>query len=96
MAKLTIFAHITAHPDKADLVKAELEKLVPVTRTEDGCVRYDLHQDNDDRAHFMFYETWETRDLWQAHMAAPHISAFGVATDGAVADFQLFEMTETE
>ena len=42
MAKLTIFAHITAHPDKADLVKAELEKLVPVTRAEDGWVRYDL------------------------------------------------------
>lgn len=95
MAALTIIAHITAQPDKIDLVKTELEKLVPVTRAEGGCLQYDLHQDNDDPAHFMFFENWETRDLWQAHMAAPHIKAFGAATDGAIEDFQLFEMTQT-
>lgn len=94
MTNLTIVAHITAHPDKVDLLTEELEKLVPFTRAEEGCVQCDLHQDNADPAHFMFFENWEKRELWQAHMSAPNIKAFGAATDGAVADFQLFEMTQ--
>ena len=93
MSKLTIVAHITAAPDHVDLVKAELEKLVPITLKEAGCIQYDLHQDNDNPAHFMFFENWESRDLWQAHMQAPHLAAYMAATDGKVADFTLYEMT---
>ena len=70
MSKLTIVANIHANPDKVDLVKTELEKLIPTTRAETGCIQYDLHQDNTDPAHFMFFEIWESRDLWQEHMEA--------------------------
>jgi quinol monooxygenase YgiN len=56
MAKLTIVANITAKADKIDLVKTELEKLIDITRAEEGCINYDLHQDNENPAHFMFYE----------------------------------------
>lgn len=79
MAQLTIVANIHAHPDKIDLVKTELQKLVAITRAEAGCLQYDLHQDNDDPAHFLFYENWRSRDLWQAHMNAPHLTAYGQA-----------------
>ena len=71
MPKLTIVANIQANPDKIDLVKAELEKLVPITRAENGCLQYDLHRDNEDPGHFLFYENWESRELWQTHMNAP-------------------------
>ena len=93
MAKLTIVAHIKAHTDKADLVKVELTKLVAPTLAEEGCLQYDLHQDNDDPALFMFYENWESRALWQQHMNAPHLAAYAKATEGAVADFTVREMT---
>ena len=93
MSKLTIVANIHAHPSKIDLVAAELEKLVPLTRTEPGCIQYDLHRDNNNPAHFMFYENWESRELWQAHMGAPHLAAYMKATEGAVVDFVLNEMT---
>ena len=93
MSKLTIVANIHAKADKVDLVKAELEKLIAITRAEAGCLQYDLHQDNDNPAHFMFYENWETRDLWQTHMGAPHLAAYMEATDGAVENFALNEMT---
>jgi len=89
---LTILANIHAKKDKADLVRAELEKLIALTRQEEGCLQYDLHQDNENPAHFMFYETWENRALWQAHMNAPHLAAYMNATDGAVATFTLNEM----
>ena len=93
MSKLTIVAHITAKSDKIEFVKAELEKLIDITRSEEGCVQYDLHQDNETPAHFMFYENWESRELWQAHMNMPHLKDYMAATDGAVEAFTLHEMT---
>lgn len=93
MPKLTIVASIHAEPDRVDLVKGELEKLVPITRGEEGCLQYDLHRNNEDPTHFLFYENWETRDHWQAHMNAPHLAAYRKATEGAIAGFALYEMT---
>lgn len=93
MAKLTIVANIKANPDKIDLVKAELLKLIDITRAEEGCINYDLHQDNENPAHFLFHENWESRELWQTHMQAPHLAAYMEATDGAVEEFTLNEMS---
>ncbi|MBB6430334.1 putative quinol monooxygenase [Algisphaera agarilytica] len=96
MPKLTIVANIHAIPDQIDRVKAELEKLIPITRAEAGCLQYDLHQDNDDPAHFLFFENWESRELWQHHMNAPHLAAYLEATEGAVAEFTVDEMTQVD
>ncbi len=91
--KLTIVARIEADPGRVELVKTELSRLIEPTLNEAGCIQYDLHQDNDDPAVFLFYENWESRELWQAHMDSPHIAAYARATAGAVADFSLLEMT---
>ena len=93
MAKLTIVANIKAHEDKIELVKAELLKLVDITRAEEGCINYDLHQDNENPAHFMFFENWETRELWQTHMGNQHLQDYMAATEGAVVEFTLNEMS---
>ena len=93
MSKLTIIGSITANEDKIDLVKAELEKLVPITRAEEGCIQYDLHQDNENPSFFLFYENWESRELWQTHMQTPHLATYMAATEGAVANFTINEMT---
>lgn len=93
MARLTIVAHITAKTDKAELVKRELLKLIDSTRAEKGCINYDLHQDNENPAHFLFYENWESRDLWQAHMGNQQLKDYMEAVEGAVEDFTLHEMT---
>ncbi len=94
MSKLTIVAHIHAKPEKVDLVKIELLKLIETTRTEKGCLNYDLHQDDENSAHFLFFENWESREIWQAHMEAPHIVAFLETTEGAVENVTLTEMTQ--
>jgi quinol monooxygenase YgiN len=96
VSQLTIVANIHTHPDKVDLVKAELEKLIPVTRAEAGCIQYDLHQDNENPAHFLFYETWASRELWQAHIQAPHIGAWRKVAESAVAEFTINEMTRVD
>ena len=90
---LTILAQITAVEGKEAFVRTELEKLIEITRAEKGCIQYDLHVDNENAGFFVFYETWENRELWQTHMAAPHLAAYMAATDGAVTNFVLNEMT---
>ncbi|WP_153913025.1 putative quinol monooxygenase [Shewanella sp. TC10] len=94
MTKLTIVANIIAKADKVELVKTELLKLIEITRAEAGCINYDLHQDNENPAHFMFYENWETRELWQTHMGNTHLAQYMSATEGAVEQFILNEMTQ--
>ena len=92
--QLTIVARIEANADKVELVKAELLKLIPITLAEAGCIQYDLHQDNDNPTVFVFYENWESRELWQQHMNNTHLKAYMQATEGAVASFMLNEMTQ--
>ncbi|MGR5300257.1 putative quinol monooxygenase [Vibrio alfacsensis] len=75
------------------MVKAELLKLIDVTRAEEGCINYDLHQDNENPAHFTFYENWESRELWQQHMGNEHLVKYMKATEGAVDVFTLNEMS---
>lgn len=93
MAELTIVANIIAAQNHTEEVKAELIKLIEFTRSEEGCINYDLHQDNDKPEHFMFYENWRTRELWQAHMEAQHLKDYLVATEGKVENFTLNEMS---
>ncbi|MCQ1059269.1 antibiotic biosynthesis monooxygenase [Photobacterium sp. ZSDE20] len=94
MTKLTIVANIIAKEDKIDLVKAELLKLIDITRAEEGCINYDLHQDNTNPAHFLFFENWTSRELWQQHMGNQHLTDYMAATDGCIEQFILSEMSQ--
>ena len=96
MSKLTIVARILAKEEKRELVKSELLKLIPITRAEKGCINYDLHQDNENPNLFLFYENWENRDLWQTHIDNDHLKQYMEATDGAVEEFILHEMTQID
>jgi quinol monooxygenase YgiN len=91
---LTIVARIEAKTEQLELVKTELLKLVAPTLKEAGCIQYDLHQDNENPAVFLFYENWESRSLWQAHMDNAHLAEYVKATEGAIASFTVNEMTK--
>ncbi|WP_028111682.1 putative quinol monooxygenase [Ferrimonas kyonanensis] len=93
MTQLTIVANIIAKTDQIERVKTELLKLIDTTRTEDGCINYDLHQDNNNPAHFLFYENWASREQWRAHMDNQHLKDYLAATEGAVDSFSVNEMS---
>jgi quinol monooxygenase YgiN len=93
MSKLTIIATIVAKQDNTDLVKAELIKLIAPTRFEEGCINYDLHQDNDNPAHFVFHENWESEALLEQHLASQHIADYMAATEGLIETFVINKMT---
>ncbi|MEM7288871.1 MAG: putative quinol monooxygenase [Pseudomonadota bacterium] len=93
MTTVTVIANIHAQKDKIELVKSELLKLIDITRAEEGCINYDLHQDNKNPAHFVFHENWTSSELLHAHLAAPHLASYLKAVEGAVEEFSINEMT---
>ena len=90
---LTIVARIGADPERVEFAEAELSKLIEPTLNEAGCIRYDLHRDNDDPAVLLLYENRQNRDPWQAHLSSLHVAAYAKATEGALAGFSPNEMT---
>ena len=93
MTALTIIANIIVKDEKIELVKKEMIKLIETTRAEEGCIQYLLHQDNEKPDLFTFYETWASREAWQAHRAMPHMVGYRATTEGAIASFTVNEMT---
>lgn len=92
---LTIVASIHAAEGRAEALHAALTALVAPTRAEAGCLAYDLHRNDTDPSHFLFYETWETREHWLAHMESPHITAHREANGALVDRADIWEMTRT-
>ncbi|MEM6884306.1 MAG: putative quinol monooxygenase [Verrucomicrobiota bacterium] len=91
---LTIVAIIESTDEGRDLVKAELIKLIEPTLKEEGCIQYDLHQDNENPNLFLFYENWVNRELWQIHMNNDNLAAFKQNTEGSLKDLTVHEMTQ--
>jgi len=80
--QLPIIVKFTVKKEKLDFFKSELFKILEPTREEDGCIRYDLHQDIENPNILMFYEVWETVSAWKAHDLQQHIVDFKRVTEG--------------
>ena len=72
---LTVIAILKAQPGKEAVVKQELLALIAPTRKEAGCINYDLHQDEENPARFIFHENWASKEQLDAHLARPHLQA---------------------
>ncbi|MEE2692992.1 MAG: putative quinol monooxygenase [Pseudomonadota bacterium] len=90
---LTIVAHINAKRGREALVFQELRNLIEPTRRENGCIQYDLYKDDNAPLHFLFFERWESRELWRAHMNTPHFKAYQRSVESAIDNFTVFEMS---
>lgn len=74
--KLTVVARVKAKPGKEEEVRKELLALTGPTRSEPGCINYDLHQDLDNPSVFMFYENWKSKEDLDKHMETAHFKAW--------------------
>ncbi|MHA2384439.1 MAG: putative quinol monooxygenase [Candidatus Thorarchaeota archaeon] len=85
-AKVTVIARIKVKDGMEEEVKKELMALVPLTRSEPGCINYDLHQLDDDRCTFMFHENWKSKGDLDKHLAMPYLKAFMEKAEGMLAE----------
>jgi len=90
--ELVIVARFNARPEKAEALEALLLALVEPSRADPGCVQYDLHRSRTEPGVFLFFERWESRELWQAHMKASHLAAFKTASVGLIEHAEILEM----
>ena len=82
LKKVTVLATIKAKKGLEETVKNEIQALIGPTRAEAGCLNYDLHQSCDDKAVFMLYENWVSKEDLDKHLATPYLQAFlGKAPD---------------
>ncbi len=58
-----------------ELAKALLE-LVPLSRKEEGCIRYDLFQEENAPETFMVFMSWTDHEALDKHNISPHIEVF--------------------
>jgi quinol monooxygenase YgiN len=58
--------------DKIEIVINLYEELVIATRKEDGCIKYELYQDETDTAVLTMIEEWEDKDALDKHMKTEH------------------------
>jgi len=93
---LTIVARIKAKPGQEDALGGELAKLIESTLVEAGCLQYDMHRDREDPGNFLFFENWETKEQWLAHMESPQLQAFKTAADDLVDTFELYQMEKVD
>ncbi|MEP7149269.1 MAG: putative quinol monooxygenase [Acidobacteriota bacterium] len=80
-ATVKVVAHLTARPDKIEETRAALLELIQPTRAEDGCILYELSQNNADPTDFTFIEEWTTDAALDTHLQSEHIRTFQSKAD---------------
>jgi quinol monooxygenase YgiN len=69
---LTVVAVFRARPGEELALGAALRAMLPPTRTEHGCLNYDLHEGNEPGL-FYFHETWTSEAHHRAHLDTAHV-----------------------
>ncbi|MFY0576304.1 putative quinol monooxygenase [Cystobacter fuscus] len=93
MSTLVVVATITAKAGQQEIVRSALERVVPPSRAEAGCLRYELHHDNSDTARFVMLEEWRGAEALRQHEATPHFQAL-IAAIGGLAQVHVAKLTK--
>lgn len=80
-----VVARVIAIPEKLDEVRAILIGLIEPTRQEEGCIKYELLQNQADPTDFTFVEEWTTADALDVHLASAHLEAASNKLESLVA-----------
>lgn len=71
MIRLNVFLKLENEQNK-DALKAIAAELVEKSRSDKGCVAYDLFESTTINSHLMICETWQTREDLEMHADAEH------------------------
>jgi quinol monooxygenase YgiN len=93
--KVTVLARFKAKGGLEEKAKQAILACVAPTRAEAGCINYDLHQDANDKAVFMLYENWVSKQALDEHLEMPYLKGLVAKADELFAepiDIALWEM----
>ncbi|GAB4377454.1 MAG: hypothetical protein Kow00121_26900 [Elainellaceae cyanobacterium] len=70
---IRVITHVTALSGKEVAAKTLLKELVEATRTEPGCLDYELLQSSVAPNDFVLVEEWQSDAAFNAHMMTPQV-----------------------
>eukprot|EP00128_Syssomonas_multiformis_P002994 Colp12_sorted_trinity150504_noHs@6106 len=86
---IQVLAKIEAVGGKKEDLLRLMADLVPVSRTDEGCLQYDLVQRMGNPDVITVVELWQSHELWQAHLAQPHFHTFAAKLEGISASIEI-------
>ena len=73
---LVCIAEFTPKPGMTDQLIETLSQLIPLTKKESGCVRYELHQGVDDKNLITFIDRFADRAAFDHHCNTDYINKY--------------------
>ena len=95
MAPLYLIAEIYPKQDELETLAEEFNTLLEKTRAENGCIFYDLVQEEQSKD-WLMVEKWESRAHWEAHDSSEHVRRIQSLGHLFEKDTHLRFMTEVE
>jgi quinol monooxygenase YgiN len=79
---VVLTATVKALAGKEAAVRSALLELVAPSRSEPGCLCYNLHESQEESGLFVFYEQWANQAAFDAHCNSPHFLGLDAKIDG--------------
>ena len=79
---VVLTATVKALPGQEAAVRQALLELVAPSRSEPGCLCYNLHESKDETGLFIFYEQWASQAAFDAHVETPHFLGLDAKIEG--------------
>lgn len=92
--RIVLVARLKVRKDSVEEIKAISLKLVDDSRTEEGCVNYDLHQAIDDETVFIWHETWATKSALEEHFEKTYFKDFSAKVSECAEEAPLITLTK--
>ena len=79
--RVTVTARLKVKQGLEERFREEFEPIIALTRAEDGCINYDLHQSIEEPSLFLLHENWASQEILNQHLQQPYIRALGAKSE---------------
>lgn len=95
---IIVTAKITAKPGERNNIIPKAKDLIKSTRSESGCISYNLYTSTENENELIIIEQWKNQDILDSHMQTEHFKAFGAAVEDILArelDINIYSVDES-
>ncbi|PSL17825.1 putative quinol monooxygenase [Shimia abyssi] len=82
MTEITVLARIMAREKEAEIVSEAIERLAAATRSENGCLAYEIFVSETQFGLTLIHEIWADQESLLAHGSTDHIARFKTEISG--------------
>lgn len=96
MEKIILVATIRSVKGNEDKMYSLLQQLVVESRTESGCIRYDLHLSMEDSNVFVMYEIWQDQSALDEHMQSAHFTSYKINSEKILESLEVVKLKKLD